>query len=82
MKAAPKITMKSKQFWVRRFLWMTGSVCMIPVASSLLRGRPLETALSESFTWALISAGIFTGWRYHHARKGIACALCKDTVDD
>lgn len=73
--------MKSKQFWVRRFLWMTGIVFMILMAASLLRGRTVDRALSESFTWALVSAAVFTGWRYYKARKGVACALCKDTPD-
>jgi hypothetical protein len=74
--------MKSKEFWVRRFLWMAGIVFMILMAASLLRGRSVETALSESFLWALISSAVFTGWRYYQARKGVACALCKDTVED
>ena len=73
--------MKSTQFWVRRFLWVTGIVTMILVAAALLRGRSLETALSESFIWALVAAAIFTVARYRQARKGIACALCRDTVD-
>jgi hypothetical protein len=73
---------KSKEFWVKRFLWMSGIVFTILMAASLLRGRTVETALSESFVWALISSGLFTGWRYYHARKGVACALCKDTVED
>lgn len=73
--------MKSKQFWVRRFLWMTGIAFMILMAASLLRGRTVDRALSESFTWALVSAAVFTGWRYYQARKGVACALCEDTPD-
>lgn len=74
--------MKSKEFWVKRFLWVTGIVFMILMAASLLRGRTVEAALSESFVWALISSGAFTGWRYYQARKGVACALCKDTVEN
>jgi hypothetical protein len=71
--------MKNKQFWVRRFLWMTGIVFMVLMAASLFRGREAERALSESFGWALVAAAVFTGWRYRQARKGVACALCKDT---
>jgi hypothetical protein len=73
---------KSKEFWVKRFLWVTGIVAMTLLAAALLRGRSLDTALSESFGWALVSAAIFTASRYYQARKGIACALCKDTVED
>ncbi len=74
--------MKSKAFWVKRFLWMTGMVFMVVMAAALLKGRAIETSLSDSFIWALVSAGVFTGWRYYQARKGVACALCKDTVED
>jgi hypothetical protein len=74
--------MESKEFWVKRFLWMTGIVFMILMAASLFRGREMETALSESFMWGLISSAIFTGWRYRQARKGVACAMCRDTPED
>jgi hypothetical protein len=74
--------MKSKEFWVKRYLWVTGIAFMILMAAALLRGRTMEEALSASFIWALVSAGIHTGWRYHQARKGIPCALCRDTVED
>ena len=72
--------MKTKQFWVRRFLWVTGIVFMLLMAASLLRGREVERALTESFTWALVASAVFTGRRYHLARKGVACALCRDTA--
>lgn len=73
--------MKNKQFWVRRYLWTTGIVFMILMAVSLLRGREMERALSESFIWALISAAAFTARRYYLARKGATCALCRETAD-
>jgi hypothetical protein len=74
--------MKSKQFWVRRFLWIAGIAFMILMTAALLRGRSAETALTESFVWALVSSAVFTGWRYYQAREGVPCALCKDTVED
>lgn len=74
--------MKSKEFWVKRFLWMTGIVFMILIAASLLRGHAMESALSESFMWGLISSAIFTGWRYKQARKGVVCAVCRDTPEE
>lgn len=73
--------MKSKELWVRRFLWMTGIVFMILLGAAMLRGRSIDIALSESFIWALISSGVFTGWRYYQARKQSACRLCKDTPE-
>lgn len=74
--------MKSKEFWVKRFLWVTGIVFMILMAAALLRGRAVEEALASSFLWGLISSAVFTGSRYYQASKGISCALCKDTVED
>ena len=73
--------MKNKQLWVRRYLWTSGIVFMLLMAASLLRGREMDRALSESFTWALVSAAVFTGWRYRQVRKGATCALCKETAD-
>jgi len=70
--------MKSKEVWVRRFLWMTGVVFMIPMGAALLRGGALEDELSGAFGWALVSAGIFTGWRYNQARHGVAGATNKE----
>ena len=74
--------MKSNQFWVRRFLWVTGIAFMILMGAALLRGRTVDAALTESFVWALISSAIFTAARYYKARQGQACALCRDPVDD
>ena len=74
--------MKSTASWARRFLWMTGMVFMILMGAALLKGGTLEDGLSGAFGWALVSAAIFTGSRYYYARRGVACALCKDTAED
>jgi hypothetical protein len=74
--------MKSKQFWIKRYLSVSGIAFIMLMAAALLRGRAVEEALSASFVWALLSSAIHTGWRYYQARKGVACALCKDTVED
>ncbi len=74
--------MKSTRFWIGRFFLIVALAFMVLLAASLLRGRPVGKALTESFTWAMIASAIFTGSRYTRAKKGIACALCKDTVDD
>lgn len=74
--------MKSKRFWIKRYLSVAAIVFVILMASALLRGRGVDTALSESFIWALVAAAVFTGARYYRASKGIPCALCKDTVDE
>jgi hypothetical protein len=74
--------MHSTESWVKRFLWMTGMVFMILMGVDLLKGGSLEDDLSGAFGWALVSAAIFTGTRYYHARKNVACALCKDSAGD
>jgi hypothetical protein len=74
--------MKSTQFWIGRFCLVVAVVFAILMAASLLRGRPVGQAFTESVTWAMISSAIFTGSRYTSARKGIACKLCKDTVEN
>jgi hypothetical protein len=74
--------MKSTGFWIGRFCLAAGIAFLILVVASLLRGRALETALTDSAVWALVSSAVFTGSRYYQARKGVACALCKDTVED
>ncbi|MDB5933428.1 MAG: hypothetical protein JWQ01_772 [Massilia sp.] len=70
------------RFWIGRFCWMTGIVFAILVLAGLLRGRAVEMTLVESVLWALVSSSVFTGWRYYQARKGVACALCRDTVEE
>jgi hypothetical protein len=70
------------QTWVRRYLWTTGIVFMVLMGAALLKGRSLDDELSSAFLWALLSGTIFTGWRYRQARKGVACALCKDSAND
>ncbi|MES2759229.1 MAG: hypothetical protein V4693_17800 [Pseudomonadota bacterium] len=74
--------MKSTRFWVGRFFLVVAITFVILLAASLLRGRAVDKALTESLTWAMIASAIFTGSRYTRAKKGIACALCKDTVED
>ena len=70
--------MKPTAYWVRLFLWVSGIATMLLLAVNLLKGYSLDDSLSESFTWGLVSAVIFTGSRFYHARKNIACALCGD----
>ena len=73
--------MKPLSFWVRRFLVIAGLVTLIIVCSKLLRGFALEQVLAESFLWGLVSATILIATRYYYARKGVACAMCRDTPD-
>ena len=74
--------MKSTGFWVRRYIVVAGGVFVILVAAGLLKGRDLDRAVPESLFWAVVTAAVFTAFRYRSARKGEACALCRDTVED
>ncbi|MES2298191.1 MAG: hypothetical protein V4582_14190 [Pseudomonadota bacterium] len=73
--------MKSKAFWVRRFVFVSALAFVILVGADLLKGGRIDAAVPSALAWALISASIFTAARYRSARKGLACALCRDTAD-
>ena len=74
--------MKSTGFWVRRYLVVAGAAFVLLVAVGLLKGREFDRVLIESLVWGLVTAAVFTAVRYRKARKGEACALCRDTVED
>jgi hypothetical protein len=73
--------MKPLAFWVRRFLVVAGLATFIILGSKLLRGAALDDVLSESFLWGLAAAAIFTATRYYNAKRGVACAMCRDTPE-
>jgi hypothetical protein len=74
--------MKSKGFWIRRYSVVAGGAYVLLVAVGLLKGRELERVVLESLFWAVVTAAVFTAFRYRSARRGEACALCRDTVED
>lgn len=74
--------MKSTGFWIRRFMVVAGAVFVILAAVGLLKGHMLAEAWLEALGWALASATVFVAARYRSARRGEACALCRDTVED
>jgi hypothetical protein len=69
-------------FWIRRFLGVFALAFAIITASQfLLRGRTPADAALQGLIWAAIAAGIFTATRLYHSRRGVACALCRDTPE-
>jgi hypothetical protein len=74
--------MKSTAFWVRRYFVVAGAAFVLLVAVGLLKDRPFDRILAESLLWSVLTAAVFTAARYRSARKGEACALCRDTVED
>ena len=73
--------MKPLAFWVRRFLMVAGFATLLILGSKLMRGFALDDVLTESFLWGLAAAAIFTGTRYYNAKRGVACAMCRDTPE-
>ncbi len=74
--------MKSKQFWIIRFLWVLVSAFFILFGVQAAKGYSAEEALIHALVWSLVSATIFTATRYYYASKNVACAMCRDTVED
>jgi hypothetical protein len=74
--------MKSTAFWVRRFLMVFGASSIFLLAVYVVRGMDFDHAIREGVLWGFIAASIFIGARYYHASKGVACAMCRDTVED
>ena len=73
--------MKPLAFWARRFLIVAVLATIIILGAKLTRGFALDEVLTESFLWGLLSATVFTGTRYYNARRGVACAMCRDTPE-
>jgi hypothetical protein len=74
--------MKSTGFWVKRYLMVFGGVTILLVAAGLLKGRVFEDVVAEAMFWSLLASTIFIASRYAKARRGVPCAICKDTVEE
>ena len=70
--------MHGPAFWITRLLIVTALVFAILLAVEVLKGGTLQVGWPGALLWAGISASVFTGSRYYQARKGLACALCRD----
>jgi hypothetical protein len=70
--------MKTNAKWVKLFLKTVGAATMLLIAVGLLRGRELDTVLSQAFIWGLIGGSIFTAAQWDKARRNAQCALCRD----
>jgi hypothetical protein len=76
------MAMKSKAFWIKRALMVFGAVWIMLIASGMLKDGVFEEVVPEAGFWALVSTAAFIATRYYYASKGVACAMCKDTVED
>ncbi len=73
--------MKSKRFWIRRYVAVMGAVFGMLSIFYMLQGQPPGAAAADAFQWSFISASIFIATRYYHASKGRPCAMCQDTPE-
>jgi hypothetical protein len=67
--------------WIGQYLLATSTMFALLVVVDLLRGRTFAASWTQSLAWGAASAAIFVGSRYRQARKGEACALCKDSTE-
>lgn len=66
-------------FWVRRFLLVFAGAFVVIAGAQALKGHPIAYSATQGLLWAAVAATIFTVSRIYQARKGLHCAICKDT---
>ena len=74
--------MKSKRFWIGRYVLVMGALFSILGIVYMLQGQAPAAAAGDALLWSFIAANVFILTRYYHASRGRACALCRDTVDE
>jgi preprotein translocase subunit SecG len=70
--------MRGPAFWITRLLVVCALVFAILLATEVIKGGTVQGGWASALFWASASAAVFTGSRYYQARKGLACALCRD----
>ena len=68
-------------FWVRRFLLVFAIASCVIAGTQLLKGHDLNYSLTQGLLWAAITASVFTVARIYQSRKGVHCAICRDTPE-
>ena len=74
--------MKSNAFWIKRYLTVFGGIVLLLLVAGLLKGKAFADVVPEAMFWSLLASTLFIGSRYSKAKRGIACAMCRDTVED
>ena len=74
--------MKSNGFWIKRWLTVFGGVTLLLIGVGLLKDRSFEQVLPDAMFWSLLASTLFIGVRYSRARRGVPCALCRDTIEE
>jgi len=68
-------------FWIRRFLVVFAGAFVVIAGVALLKGHAPEEAALHGLLWGALSAAMFTGSRIYQSRRGVHCAICKDTPE-
>lgn len=68
-------------FWIKRFFLVMSGAFVVISAAQWLKGHSLEYALTQGAIWGAIAAGIFVSARIYQSRRGVHCALCRDTPE-
>lgn len=67
--------------WIMQYVLAAGTLFLILVGVDIASGTRFQDGVWSALAWAVISAALFVGARYNQARKGVACALCKDSAE-
>jgi hypothetical protein len=69
------------RFWIRRFVVVFIGAFVAIGVGQLLRGRTATDAAMHGLVWAAVSAIVFTTARVYQSRRGLHCAICRDTPE-
>jgi len=67
------------QFWILRAIKLFVVLLVIFFTVQLLKQNSIEDSIIFAATWSFLSTSVFIGARLFQSRRGIECALCKDT---
>lgn len=68
-------------FWIRRFLAVFAGAFVVIAGVALLKGHGAEASALHGLLWGALSAALFTGSRIYQSRRGVHCAICRDTPE-
>lgn len=68
-------------FWIRRFFLVWTGAFIVIAGVQALKGHDLTYSGIQGLIWATAAAGIFIGSRIYQSRRGVHCAICKDTPE-
>lgn len=68
-------------FWIRRFLVVFAGAFVIIAGVAVLKGHAMDESVVQGLLWGAASAALFTGSRIWQSRRGVHCAICRDTPE-